>query len=215
MTFFSLGRVLKQTASVLVLGAFSSLALATTPSEALKELLDGYQRFSADFEQVTLSEGKPGEVNRGSLLVAKPNRFRWETREPFPQTIVSDGSYLWIYDPDLEQATRKPVDNQVNGAAMILNGDVDALAQRFRILMPSSQEGEQLFELLPLEEGGNFQKMRLFFANGVMQELMLEDLLGQRTTILFRDATINPSVESGSFSFSAPEGTDIIISDGV
>ena len=34
--------------------------------------------------------------------LAKPGRFRWDYRVP-PQTIVSDGTTVWLYDEDLAQ----------------------------------------------------------------------------------------------------------------
>ncbi len=190
-------------------------AQAETPAESLKSLLQGYERFSARFEQVTRSEqNNRSEVSKGEMKIARPGQFRWETESPFPQLIVSDGSYLWIYDPDLEQATRKPVDaSQSNAAALILNGNVAELAEKYDIEMPIKEENEALYELLPKQTQSSFQRIRLFFTNGVMSELMLQDLLGQQTVILLKDAVINEPMDEALFQFTPPEGTDVILSD--
>ncbi|WP_036551470.1 outer membrane lipoprotein chaperone LolA [Neptunomonas japonica] len=192
-----------------------ALAEASTPTEALTQVLKGYDRFSANFEQVTRSDqSNAAEVSKGSMKVARPGQFRWETQSPFPQLIVSDGEYVWIYDPDLEQATRKPVDpKQTNGAALILNGNVVELAEKFEIFLPINQENEQLFELLPKDDQSSFQRIRLYFIDGVMSELMLQDVLGQQTTILLRDSVINDSMDDALFKFTPPKGTDVIVSD--
>ncbi len=201
--------------ATLSLAVLPMLALAETPTQALEQVLKGYDRFSANFEQVTRSDqSHAAEVSMGSMKVARPGQFRWETQTPFPQLIVSDGEYIWIYDPDLEQATRKPVDpKQTNGAALILNGNVAELAEKFEIFLPINQEGEQLFELLPKDEQSSFQRIRLFFTGGVMSELMLQDVLGQQTTILLRDSVINESMDDSLFKFTPPKGTDVIVSD--
>ncbi|SIS54424.1 outer membrane lipoprotein chaperone LolA [Neptunomonas antarctica] len=197
------------------LTAMPLLAHAETPTEALQHVLKGYERFSAHFEQVTRSEqSNDAEVSKGTLMIARPGQFRWETVSPFPQLIISDGQYLWIYDPDLEQATRKPVDlGKTNAAALILNGNVTELADKFEIYQPINEESEQLFELLPKDTQSSFQRIRVFFTNGVMSELMLQDVLGQQTTILLRDPVINEAMDASLFQFTPPEGTDVIMSD--
>ncbi len=191
------------------------LAQAETPTESLKKVLKGYDRFSANFEQITRKDqNNTAEVLKGSMKISRPGQFRWETASPFPQLIVSDGKYVWIYDPDLEQATRKPADRkQTNGAALILNGDVAELAEKFEIYLPINQENEQLFELLPKDTQSNFQRIRLFFTAGVMSELMLQDVLGQQTTILLKDSVINEPMGASLFRFTPPKGTDVIVSN--
>lgn len=191
------------------------LAQAETPTESLTKVLKGYERFSADFEQVTRKDqGATAEVLKGSMKISRPGLFRWETASPFPQLIVSDGEYVWIYDPDLEQATRKPADpKQTNGAALILNGDVAELAEQFEIYLPINEENEQLFELLPKDTQSSFQRIRLFFTAGVMSELMLQDVLGQQTTILLKDTVINEPMDASLFTFIPPKGTDVIVSN--
>ena len=191
------------------------LAQAETPTESLKKVLKGYDRFSANFEQVTRKDqGATAEVLKGSMKISRPGLFRWETATPFPQLIVSDGEYVWIYDPDLEQATRKPADpKQTNGAALILNGDVAELAEQFEIYLPINEESQQLFELLPKDTQSSFQRIRLFFTQGVMSELMLQDVLGQQTTILLKDSVINEPMDASLFKFTPPNGTDVIVSN--
>lgn len=191
------------------------LAQAETPTESLKKVLKGYDRFSANFEQVTRKDqGATAEVLKGSMKISRPGLFRWETATPFPQLIVSDGEYVWVYDPDLEQATRKPADpKQTNGAALILNGDVAELAEQFEIYLPINEESQQLFELLPKDTQSSFQRIRLFFTQGVMSELMLQDVLGQQTTILLKDSVINEPMDASLFKFTPPNGTDVIVSN--
>lgn len=184
-------------------------------SAELQQLLDRFDSLSASFDQVSGSDQSHRmEQSRGTLLLAKPNRFNWIAQAPFPQQLVSDGETLWIYDPDLEQATRRTVGAAASGVpALILNGQIDQLKAQYRIRLLHQQEASQLFELLPLAEGEVFTRIRLLFTDGIIAELQMEDSLGQRTSILFAEQQLNPAISAGAFSFEPPEGTDIIIED--
>lgn len=174
--------------------------------------MQGFSNYSAEFEQYTKDEkGRKGEISKGSMNVQRPNKFRWQTRTPFPQLIISDGQFIWIYDEDLEQATRKKVEpSETNGAALILNGDLKALNKRFKITQLIDRQREKLFELVPKEEG-NFEKIQLFFADKVIQELMLVDIFGKQTSIILTNAQLNKKFKSGLFKFTPPKNTDIMI----
>ncbi|GGK81717.1 outer membrane lipoprotein chaperone LolA [Amphritea balenae] len=197
--------------------SFSSVAdINNSASAELSALLDKFSTFSADFDQISASDdSRRMEQARGSLLLAKPNKFNWQALEPFPQQLVSDGETLWIYDPDLEQATRRQVEESGSGVpALILNGQIDQLQQKYKIRLLQEKDGNSLFELLPLDDSEVFTRIRLLFTDAVIAELQMEDSLGQRTSILFENQKLNPLIEPGMFAFSPPEGTDVIIEDG-
>ncbi|WP_415884481.1 outer membrane lipoprotein chaperone LolA [Neptuniibacter sp. QD72_48] len=201
------------TASACLIAGTSVAMAATDGANKLNELLQGYDSFSAKFEQVTLAEnGREAQKTEGSLLLAKPNRFRWETQQPFPQEIVSDGEYIWIYDPDLEQVTQRAADTQQDSApALILNGQIGELQKTYAVRLIEDTGSEQIFDLKPLSDQYSFSRIRLAFAGNVISELMLEDSLGQRTSVVFAEQTLNPEVTNQSFYFRVPEGTDVIV----
>lgn len=200
------------TLCVCALSAATS-ATATEGADKLRALLQGYASFSAQFEQVTLSEnGREAQKTAGSILLAKPNLFRWETLQPFPQEIVSDGQYIWIHDPDLEQVTQRLADTHEGSApALILNGQIAKLQNTYTIRLVEDTGSEQIFDLKPHTDQHSFSRIRLAFANKVISELMLEDALGQRTSLVFSEQSINPQINESSFYFRVPEGTDLII----
>jgi len=200
--------------------ATAALLLATgfvqaeTAANKLASLLSGYETFSARFEQFSMNNnGRRAQESKGEMQLAKPNRFYWKTEQPFPQTIVGDGKHVWVYDPDLEQVTRKQGDAGNNAPAMLLNGQISELERDYRISVPLQNESEQLFELAPRQENSSFSRIRLFFVNKQLTELMLEDHLGQRTTVLLKDQKINPSLAKDHFNFKAPAGVDVIYED--
>lgn len=202
-------------AATIVLASQVSLVMAKSSVEQLEILMRGFSNYSANFEQYTKDEkGRKGEISTGRMNVQRPNKFRWETKEPFPQLIVSDGKNIWVYDPDLEQASRKQVsENETNGAALILNGDIKTLNKKFTITQLIDREREKLFELLPKQES-NFERIQLFFAGKVMQELVLVDIFGKETTIVLKDAKLNQRTKSSLFRFKPPKGTDVMTDNG-
>lgn len=62
--------------------------------------LDG--RFTQEIFDIN---GKGKESSTGRVALSVPRLFRWEYVEPFPQLIVVGGKQVWVYDPDLQQAT--------------------------------------------------------------------------------------------------------------
>ncbi|MGH1461105.1 MAG: outer membrane lipoprotein chaperone LolA [Neptuniibacter sp.] len=188
-------------------------ASAKDGTERLQELLQNHHAFSAKFEQVTLAEnGREAQKTEGQLYVAKPNFYRWETKVPFPQEIVSDGKYVWIYDPDLEQVTQRSAEAQQSSApALILNGQIDELNKSYHIRLLSDTGSEQIFDLQPQTEQHNFSSIRLAFSEGTISELMLEDSLGQRTSIVFSEQVVNPELDEQLFFFRVPADADLLV----
>lgn len=207
----------KKIAVVALLGcslSFSAMAdIQENAGNRLNSLLAKFDSFSADFDQVSGSEDtRRMENSRGTLLLAKPNKFRWVAKEPFAQKLISDGDTLWIYDPDLEQATRRKVAESDTGVpALILNGQIEQLQAQYRIRLLQEKGSNQLFELLPIHDAEVFTRIRLLFTEGLIKELQMEDSLGQKTSILFNNQKLNPDFSAESFMFVPPEGTDVII----
>lgn len=207
-------KLIQQLSMSMLLAFFCNGAFAQSADEQLRVLLDTYTTFSAEFSQISSSDqGRRVQESSGRLDVAKPDLFRWESSEPFPQEIVGDGQYIWVHDPDLEQVTRKSAQNGTSSApALILNGRIDELRKQFRIVRLSGQTGgAQLFELIPLSDQNTFSRIRLFFEGSMISELMLEDTLGQRTTIVFRNQQLNPEFAPDMFTFVLPAGVDLIV----
>ena len=201
--------------AVLALGMTSVHA---DPVEELSVLLSGHEAARAEFTQFALSsDGDRAEDSSGHFVVARPNRFRWVTEEPFMQEIVSDGDFIWIHDPDLEQVTRKPATEQNNSApAMILNGQIQQLSERFSIERIDRNDGSvALYELKPLDaETSTFARIRLLFEQQRISELSMEDSLGQRSMLVLHDLEYDPELPDGVFEFVPPEGVDVILDPG-
>ncbi len=196
-----------------------SLGAQAGPVEDLDALLSGHQTAQARFTQFSMNEsGSRAEESRGYFAVERPNRFRWVTETPFVQEIVSDGEYIWIYDPDLEQVTRKTADEQGGSApAMILNGQIEQLSQSFEIhKIDQDAGGVALFELLPKNaENSTFTRIRLLFEQDRISELSMQDSLGQRSMLTLQALEYDAELPDDIFKFDPPGGTDVILDQGL
>ena len=52
--------------------------------------------------------GKLKETSNGRVALSAPRLFRWEYNAPYEQLIVADGKTVWIYEPDLQQVSKRP-----------------------------------------------------------------------------------------------------------
>ena len=112
---------------VAALGPEAAAADAALDAAALTRLersLASLHSVRAEFRQQLIeADGGAGESARGTLYLKKPGRFRWDYSSP-KQLIVCDGTTLWLYDPELEQATTRRVrDTLSQTPAMLLSGD--------------------------------------------------------------------------------------------
>src|SRR5437868_3324683 len=65
----------------------------------LQARYDSTAGFRADFTQEIESATLGQKVeSRGTVFFKKPGRMRWEFSEP-QQTLVSDGTFFWFYQP--------------------------------------------------------------------------------------------------------------------
>ncbi len=89
----------------LLFAVFSSVVFAG-PKEVLSERLALADGFSASFTQKVLSpENEVIMQGEGEVEIARPSLFRWTTKIPDENVLISDGKSLWYYDPFIEQVS--------------------------------------------------------------------------------------------------------------
>lgn len=176
-------------------------------AKRLNSLLTNTKSMTANFTQTT--KGGSSGTFKGSMSVQRPNNFRWETKSPSQQLIVANGSSMWIYDKDLEQATKQAVDSQVgNTPALLLSGDPSKIAQNFKITQPYANKN--YYVLYPKSGDASFKNLSMSFSGGKPVMMVLNDTLGQTTSIKFSNIKLNPSISSSQFKFTPPKGVDVI-----
>ncbi|NPU95000.1 MAG: outer membrane lipoprotein chaperone LolA [Gammaproteobacteria bacterium] len=182
-------------------------------SQQLNQLLTDMQSMQAVFEQ-WVNDAKQTTLQHvtGSMWIQRPGHFRWDTDEPYPQQIVSDGKSLLIYDRDLEQATKKKLDNQIgNTPALLLSGDPQQIQQNFSVTgYVFENTGEVRFDLRPKDSEAMFSLLRVHFLQGYLRDMYLEDNLGQTTRIEFTKIQKNQKLDGKVFELNLPDSVDLI-----
>lgn len=192
---------------------FLAPALSAAQAEKqLQEYLAAIQSLEAGFEQQLVdARGQRLQKTEGDMRLLKPGRFYWETQSPFPEVLVSDGETLWLYDPDLEQVTIQKLDQRMaHTPALILSGETATLSYDFDISLQQKSDDEAVFTLKPLAGDSLFEQMTLYFKQGQLAWLELEDSLGQQTRVELINPRYNQPLDPAGFDFVIPENVDVI-----
>lgn len=197
----------------LLRNALLALSVASTgawadATDELSKLLQPLAAITGKFQQTLLDErGKVMQETKGNFSVQRPGKLRWETGSPYPQLLVTNNKKLWLYDPDLEQVTIRPVDQRMKDTpALLLGGKVEEIRGSFNV---KSKKGG--YHLTPKNEAAAFKTMEISFGkNGLPAAMTVRDSMGQTTKIQFSGIKANPKLSSGIFNFKPPKGTDVI-----
>lgn len=180
----------------------------------LKQMLEPISTLKGEFSQsVKDKNGELIQATEGDFAIQRPGYFRWESAEPYPQLIVGTPEKLWVYDPDLEQATvrEKQPYGQFNPSEL-LSGQVKGLAEQFEV-NKRSEKAETLFILTPKKAHPQYQTIELRFEGGEPTSFRFSDQLNQSTEVRFNEVQVNESLQSSLFDFIPPKGTDVLVDE--
>lgn len=179
--------------------------------QKVEGFLQGLQSLQAQFKQtLTDRNGQTVEQASGILAIRRPDRFRWDYREPNEQLIVADGSRIWLYDADLEQVTVRKLDDTLSATpAMLLSGQGN-LEENFNVTQTSQEGGVFWVRMQPKRDDTDFKWVRLGFDGAALKFMELADKLGQTTHLEFSQLERNPALDPSRFTFIVPPGADVI-----
>lgn len=205
----------------------------------LDSYLDNLKTLRASFTEVLVdSHGKEADRSAGTLVVVRPGKLRWDVhpeaaqgdaaggakssagadagaKDAGDQLLVVDGKNVWSYDPDLQQASVKPVDAALSATpAMLLSGTVD-VRKNFTLSPAGKRDGLEWVLVEPRGAEADFRRALFGFDTGAkggaeLKKLILDDKLGQTATIVFQKIERNGPVSPDEVSFTLPAGVDVI-----
>jgi outer membrane lipoprotein carrier protein len=184
-----------------------------TPREKLDILLLDIETLSASVTQLIVeSDGAVLEESAIQMHLLRPDGFYWETLDPFPELVVTDGNTLWNYQPDLEQVVIEDWDSTRSElAAQLLSGRTDRLSEEYRIdLTPEAEDSESLFQLHPLDADSVYRLIRISFFQQELESIHLDYKNGQQTLWQFSNLLRNQGLEQKLFGFEPPAGIEIV-----
>lgn len=173
--------------------------------------LQNVKTLKADFAQTVLdSNQKQVKQSSGTLLIKRPNRFRWDYAKPNQQVIVADGTRLWMYDVDLQQVTVKPLNDTLAASPAVLLSGSNDVEKNFSVTDLGEKDGLAWVALAPKVKDTDFESVKLGFKGEDLSVMELKDNLGNTTRITLEHVQRNAALADDAFKFTPPKGADVI-----
>ena len=179
--------------------------------DTLKTMLNQTSTAKGRFAQVVLDRNnKTLQQSSGTMEFSRPGRFRWEYEKPYEQTIVGDGSKLWIYDKDLNQVTVRKLDRALGASPAALLAGSNEIEKSYTLKSAGENNGLDWLEAVPRAQDTAFERIRMGFGKAGLEAMELKDQFGQTTVIKFADLERNVKIAPASFAFTPPKGAAVI-----
>lgn len=196
-------------------------AAAPTLDEAVNALEQAQRRVTdlkAPFRQAALNKALNQTVEaRGTLYLKKPGRLRWEYQTPTPQEIVSDGTRLWIYTPELKQVNVSAAPAALVGPAGSFLQGLGQVREHFepRFLnpaQPTDADGLVVLDLVPKRPQPLMTRLIVSVdpRSWLVRQAVIHDELGNTVTVRFGDTVVNSGLSDSLFVFVPPPGVAVV-----
>jgi outer membrane lipoprotein carrier protein len=204
---------------LLVLLVLPARGFAASSAEVVRKVQDRYdqtQNFAADFTQeMRIEAGGQVLKSGGKVWFKRPGRMHWEYLTPEKQTIIADGTTLWIVQPADNQVLKAPLQNAFESRTPVsfLLG-VARLEKDFRAtLLEPAEDGKLRLQLDPAKaEDGSLGALILDVDPETFDvtAATIRDPLGNTTRVELIAVERNGKVDDALFSFERPAGMDVI-----
>jgi outer membrane lipoprotein carrier protein len=172
----------------------------------------------ADFTQVAKNRSLGQDVKaEGTVYLKKGGKMRWEYKSPSPQQIVSDGTYLWVYTPELNQVNKGDAPKALAGPAGSFLQGLGKVREEFtvRFLNPANKTdgaGRPVLDLTPKKPTPLLTRLVLTLdpKDHVVREAVLYDQLQNTVTMSFNRVVINSGLSDTLFAFTPPKGAAVV-----
>ena len=143
-------------------------------------------------------------------MIKRPGMFRWVSNQPTKQILIASGDALWIYDVDLQQATKQRLSSRTRiDPAMLLSGSVKNLESAFIVTMKTKKQ-QTTFTLKPKDSNYGFGKVEMIFDSKKLTAMTVLNNLSQTTEFKFSNIKLDKPLLDSLFNFKAPKGVDVI-----
>jgi outer membrane lipoprotein carrier protein len=172
----------------------------------------------AEFSQVANNKSLGQDIKaEGTVYLKKGGKMRWEYKSPSPQQIVSDGTYLWVYTPELNQVNKGDAPKALAGPAGSFLQGLGKVREEFtvRFLNPANKTdgaGRPVLDLTPKKPTPLLTRLVLTLdpKDYVVREAVLYDQLQNTVTMSFNRVVINSGLSDTLFAFTPPKGTAVV-----
>jgi chaperone LolA len=183
-----------------------------TVLDRLQQHYQSTRSFSADFDETITRVGAPPLQRSGLIYYEKPGKLRWEFEGPQPETVISDGKTIYDYDPALNQVVETLLvqASRSQAAAAFLLGAGNVKRDFNAEQIPGSKSNELVHVALTPKHGGQRIEAGIERNTYNIATLSIGDAMGNRTDFSFSNVKLNRPLQSSQFTFTPPDGVDII-----
>ena len=187
--------------------------------DALEATYGSMTDLRADFTQVARNKSLGQDVKaEGTVYLKKGGKMRWEYKSPSPQQIVSDGTYLWVYTPELAQVNKGDAPKALAGPAGSFLQGLGKVREEFavRFLNPANKtdtSGRPVLDLTPKKPTALLTRLVLTLDpkdHYLVRQAVLYDQLQNTVTMTFTKVAMNPGLSDTLFTFTPPKGTAVV-----
>ena len=210
-------------AGTVVAGTVAAGTVAPAASAEAEAVWRAYEKrwsetadYAAGFRQIieVLDVGSRVE-SAGRFYFAKPGLVRWEYTEGPPQTVVGDGTWIWLYQPDLEQVYKIPYAQAFGRGGLVeLLAGRQGIAERYTSTLERPDASTVRIVLKSKAEGGGDFEVTLEADTFDLRSVTVHDAGGSTTQMTFAQPRRNSGSDASHFTFTPPAGVDIISDSG-
>jgi outer membrane lipoprotein carrier protein len=172
----------------------------------------------AEFTQTAYNRSLGQDIKaEGTVYLKKGGKMRWDYKSPSPQQIVSDGTSLWVYTPELNQVNKGNAPKALAGPAGSFLAGLGRVRNEFsvRFLNPASKvdaSGRPVIDLAPKNPTPLLTRLVLHVdpKDYVVRQAVLYDQAQNTVTMTFNKVTINPGLADSLFVFTPPPGAAVV-----
>jgi outer membrane lipoprotein carrier protein len=172
----------------------------------------------AEFSQVAHNRSLGQDIRAdGVVYLKRGGKMRWDYRSPSPQQIVSDGTSLWVYTPELNQVNKGSAPRALAGPAGSFLAGLGRVRDEFtaRFLNPANKTdaaGRFVLDLTPKAPTPLLTRLVLSVdpKDHVVRQAVLYDQLQNTVTMTFSKVAMNPGLPDTLFAFTPPAGAAVV-----
>lgn len=170
---------------------------------------------SFDYHQeISFSLTREKQLNSGSALFQKPSGVKITQSKPIQQTIISDGSKVWVYTPEygqvIQDSWKKWTKNSLVPDSLVNMGqNWKDLKKRYVFAYAGKEQAGTVLVLAPREK--DVWKIKLWIdpETFVVNRMTLNGENVTITTFAY-NYKLNPPVEKDAFKFKPPKGVEVM-----
>jgi chaperone LolA len=177
----------------------------------LQERYDCSRSMQANFDETLSSPGGMTRTRKGTVYFRKIGRMRWEFAAPSEGTVVSDGKTVYDYEKDLNQVVELPVNKALKSSATAFLLGLGNIRRDFKVALPPAPSNDGLMHvILSPKGGGDTMELGLDPKSYDIVNFKLTNQVGGVTGLKFSDIRTNVALDDSLFTFTVPEGADVV-----